>query len=78
MCGKCDKVVGAVACGSNGVGILLVLAAAACRLGHCSVMGITPKGLAIGAALMLLVSISVHLCKFVCLSGCKTEEPHTH
>ena len=43
-------------------GKLLVLLAAVSRLGHWSPMGLGPRSFAAGAALLLLLSIAIHVC----------------
>jgi hypothetical protein len=80
MCGKCGKVMGAVACGSQGIGALLILLGAISRMTDRPIMGHSPWSFAAAAALMLLLSISMHCCKMACMGGgsCKEEEPHTH
>jgi hypothetical protein len=67
---------GIAACAFRGAGILLVFSAALTRLGHCSIHGLSPRGLAVGAALSLLSSIALQ--GPCCGAGlCKKEEPHS-
>jgi hypothetical protein len=79
MCGKCGKVMGAIACGSQGIGMLCVVLGAVSRTAGREILGHSCWSWAVAAALMLLVSISMHSCKMACMGGsCKEEEPHTH
>jgi hypothetical protein len=78
MCGKCGKFVGMAMCaGTQGVGVILVALGALSRIMDKPIMGHTCGSFAVAAVLMLLMSISFHLCKMTCMSHCE-EEPHTH
>jgi len=80
MCGKCGKAMGMLMCaGTQGVGVVMVVLAASSRIMKKELFGHSCWSFAVAAVLMLLLSISAHLCKMTCMSGaCKEEEPHTH
>jgi hypothetical protein len=78
MCGKCGKVLGMAMCaGTQGVGVVCVALGALSRFMDRPLFGHTCSSWAVAAVLMLLLSISAHLCKMTCMSHCE-EEPHTH